>query len=121
MKLLSIVLIVLILTACGPMWEDGKYEVYYIDGHVSLGIKLDESGTFHRRVGHKVVAVGADENYIVAKQVDSENIEYSYFYIIRKNDDKYLNPDEITQGPYTELQFSKIRNRLSLPKFSKEF
>jgi hypothetical protein len=109
------------MTACGPMWEDGDYEVYYIDGDITLGIKIDNSGTYHGRVDHKVVAVGSNEKYIVAKQLEPGSTISSYFYIVRENDNKYLNPDEITQGPFTEIQFAELTLNLGLPSFSKVF
>jgi hypothetical protein len=121
MKLFFTVIIVLLLTACGPMWEDGDYEVYYIDGHITLGIKIDDSGTYHGRVDHKVVAVGSNEKYIIAKQLEPGSTAVSYFYIVRENDNKYLNPDEITQGPFTEERFTELSKKLGLPSFSKEF
>ena len=120
-QFIIVLLAVLLLSGCGPMWEDGEYEVYYIDGDISLGIKLDDSGTYHGRVDHKVVAVGANEKYVVARQLEPDTTVASYFYIVKENDDKYLNPDEITQGPFTELQFTKLSKELGLPAFSKEF
>ena len=103
------------------MWEDGEYEVYYIGGHINLGIRLDNSGTYHGRVDHKVIAVGANEKYVVAKQLPSETEDVSYYYIVREDDNKYLNPDEITQGPFSEIRFKELTKTLGLPIFSKEF
>ena len=103
------------------MWEDGEYEVYYIDGYINLGIKIDDSGSYHGRVEHKVVAVGSDEKYVVAKQVNPDTTSTSYFYIVKGDDDHYLNPDEITQGPFTERRFTELRKELGLPEFSQEF
>ena len=121
MKLLTSALLVLMLSACGAMWEDGEYEVYYIDGHINLGIKIDNSGSNHGRVDHKVVAVGANDKYVVAKQLEPGSTVPSYFYIVRENDSMYLNPDEITQGPFTEVRFNELSQKLGLPRFSKEF
>jgi hypothetical protein len=109
------------MTACSPMWEDGDYEVYYLDGDIALGIKIDNSGAYHRRVCHKIVAVGSNEKYIVAKQLEPGSTIASYFYIERESDNKYLNHDEITQGPYTEIQFAELIQGLGLPSFSKVF
>ena len=103
------------------MWDDGEYEVYYINGDVVLGLKIDNSGTYHGRVDHKVIAVGSNDKYVVAKRLEPDNGTISYFYIAREKDNKYLNPDEITQGPFTELQFSELSKKLDLPEFSKEF
>ncbi|WP_353413011.1 hypothetical protein [Arenicella sp. 4NH20-0111] len=121
MKLLTSVLLVFVLSACGPMREDGEYEVYYIDGNINLGIKIDDSGSYHGRVDHKVVAVGANEKYVVAKQLEPGSAVPSYFYIVREKDNVYLNPDEITQGPFTEVRFNELSRKLGLPNFSKEF
>ena len=103
------------------MWEDGAYAVYYIDGDIKLGIKIDDKGSFHGRVGSKIIAVGANENYVVAKQLITGSDSVSYFYIDKKKDNIYLNPDEITEGPYTELQFENLSQKLNFPNFSKEF
>ena len=121
MKLLTSVLLIFTLSACGPMWEDGEYEVYYIDGNINLGIKIDDSGTYHGRVDHKVVAVGADEKYVVAKQLEPGGTVPSYFYIVREKDNMYLNSNEITQGPFSEVRFNELSQKLGLPSFSKEF
>lgn len=121
MKLLTNVLLLLALSACGPMWEDDEYEVYYNDGNINLGIKIDDSGTYHGRVDHKVVAVGADEKYVVVKQLKPGEAAPSYFYIVREKDNKYLNSDEITQGPFSAVRFNELSQKLGLPSFSKEF
>lgn len=103
------------------MWENDDYEVYYIDSHIILGIKIDDSGAYHGRVDHKVVAVGANEKYIVAKQIKPGDTVASYFYIVKEKDNKYLNQDEITQGPFSEIKFTEISKKLGLPGFTKEF
>jgi len=121
MKLFTSVLFVLMLSACGPMWEDGEYEVYYIDGHINLGIKIDDSGSYHGRVDHKIVTVGANNKYVVAKQLEPGGTAPSYFYIVRENDNMYLNSDEITQGPFTEVRFNELSQKLGFPSFSKVF
>jgi len=57
----------------------------------------------------------------VAKQKLIGGSSISYFYIERAKVDKYLNSDEITQGPFSELRFLQLKTELGLPEFSKEF
>jgi hypothetical protein len=33
----------------------------------------------------------------------------------------YLNPDEITQGPFSEQRYNELSQNLGFPEFSKEF
>lgn len=103
------------------MWEDEVYAVYYIDGSINLGIKVDDEGTFISRVEHKVIAVGSNENYVVAQQLMDDSDSISYFFIDKKQDNIYLNALQISKGPYTELDFNKLSEKLNLPKFSKTF
>lgn len=41
--------------------------------------------------------------------------------IDRAKDDKYLNRDKVTQGPFTEIRFLELKAELGLPAFIKEF
>ena len=116
MKQAFIFILAILISGCGPIWESGEYEIYYIDGYVSLGIKIDNQGTYHGRVDHKVVSAAANENYVVAKRIANGNGEIEFYYIDKRKDNPYLNADEITQGPFTEAQFLKISKELGLPK-----
>lgn len=41
--------------------------------------------------------------------------------IDRAKDDKYLNWDKVTQGPFTEIRFLELKGDLRLSDFIKEF
>ena len=70
-SIISAIIVLALLAGCdSSMWESGDYEVYYIDGDINLGIKIDDEGTWHGRVDHEVVAVGVNEKYVVAKQIE---------------------------------------------------
>ncbi|MEM5515207.1 hypothetical protein WNY79_20175 [Pseudoalteromonas sp. AS84] len=120
-SIIVIIIVLLLIWSDSNMWEDGTYAVYYIDGDIKLGIKIDDKGSFHGRVDSKIIAVGANESYVVAKQLIAGSDSVSYFYIDKKKDNIYLNPDEITEGPFTELQFKNLSQKLNFPNFSKEF
>jgi len=92
-----------------------------MDGRATLGIKMDNEGTFHNRVEAEVTSVGENERFIVAKQKYKNNNEVSYYYIEKEKDDMHLNPDEISQGPFSKKQFDDISLKLGLPKFSENF
>lgn len=116
-KIIIAVVLLLILASIflTGRWEDEAYEVYYIDGEVPLGIKMGQD--WHRRVEHEVVAAGSDDKYVVVIQ-QYPGTESLYFYYIEKDKDNiYLNPDEITKGPFTRVKFLEIKEKLGLPDF----
>ena len=43
------------------------------------------------------------------------------FIIENSKDGKYLNLDEITQGPFNKDEFIKLKKELELPTFTKVF
>jgi hypothetical protein len=103
-------------------WKDSPYEVIWIDtvDNRTLNHEISENASIGR-VEAEVVAVGSNVKYVVAKQKPIGGGSISYFYIDRAKDDKYLNWDEITQGPFTEVRFQELKTELGLPDFSKEF
>lgn len=116
LKRLPLILLVGLITACSdPVWSDGDYEIYYFDGFLKLGIALDDG--WHERVDHHVIAVGSDEKFLVVKQLAPQQQELNFYYIDRTEDNKYLNPDEITQGPFDQIRFEQLRVELNLPDF----
>ena len=118
MHVIRVIAVICLLAGCSPLWEDGDYQVYYIDGSIHLGIRIDDD-SYHRRVPHKVVAVGANQKFIVAKQQDEGDNSISYYYINREQDNHYLDEDDITQGPFSEERFLELSKELGLPDFSK--
>ncbi len=124
MNRMLILFLAALLAACdyGVEWRDKPYEIIWIDvsDNRTLNYDLGE-GSSIGRVEPEVIAVGSNEKYIVAKQRVKGSNNISYFYIERNKDDRYLNGNEITQGPFAESRFNEIKLELNLPDFSKEF
>ena len=124
MKNTVLLILSLFLLSCdyGVEWRDEPYEVIWIDSvnNRSLNHQIDENSSIGR-VDAEVIAVGSDANYVVAKQKLTETGSVSYYYIDRSKDVKYLNADEVTQGPFSEVRFAQLKADLGLPEFSEEF
>jgi hypothetical protein len=124
MKRAIVLAILLVLSSCdyGEKWRDSPYEVIWIDteNNRSLYYDLGDNASIGR-VEAEVIAVGSNEKYIVAKQKSVSSDLIAYYFIERKKDSKYYNGSEITQGPFTESNFLKIKSELGLPEFTKEF
>ncbi|WP_444895981.1 hypothetical protein [Microbulbifer sp. SSSA005] len=120
----ALLIITSFLCSCdsGVEWKDRPYEVIWIDtgDNRTLNHEISENASIGR-VEAEVIAVGINEKYVVAKQKPIGGGSISYFYIDRAKDDKYLNWDEITQGPFSEARFLQLKTELGLPEFSKEF
>lgn len=124
MKRVLFIIFTTFLCSCdsGVEWKDSPYEVIWIDtgDNRTLNYEISENASIGR-VEAEVIAVGSNEKYVVAKQKPIGGGSISYFYIDRAKDDKYLNWDEITQGPFSEARFLQLKAELGLPEFSKEF
>lgn len=118
------ILAILALAACdyGVQWEDKPYQVIWVDttDNRTLNYSL-ENGASIGRVQAEVIAVGSNDKYIVAKQRDLGGGSISFFYLERSKDSMYKNLDDVTQGPFTEQEFEKLKSDLNFPEFSKEF
>jgi hypothetical protein len=103
-------------------WRDKPYEVIWIDtgDNRTLNHEISENESIGR-VEAEVIAVGSNEKYVVAKQRPIDGGSISYYYIEREKDDKFLNGNEITQGPFSEARFLQLKSELGLPEFTKEF
>jgi hypothetical protein len=120
----SILLLVLVLSACdyGVQWEDKPYQVIWIDADYNRTLVYAfEDGESVGRVQAEVIAVGSNEKYIIAKQRDLNDKTISIFYLERSKDSMYMNSNQVTQGPFTEQEFEKLKSELNLPEFLKEF
>ncbi|TVZ41820.1 hypothetical protein P886_1170 [Alteromonadaceae bacterium 2753L.S.0a.02] len=118
----SIIIVFLVSCDYGVEWKDRPYEVIWIDtsDNRTLNREVDEN-TSIGRVEAEVIAVGSNQKYVVVKQKPVGGDSISFFYIEREKDGKYLNADEITQGPFTETRYLVLKSELGLPEFSKEF
>lgn len=112
----------MLLASCDskPFWRDPPYQVNWMDGWIYLGIEMDgvEDGPTHERVGDRIVAVGSDSRYVVAKQLNQKTNMYYFYYIEKEKDNIYLNAEEITQGPFSESEYFALKEELALPEFS---
>lgn len=117
-------LLIILISACdsGVEWEDKPYQVIWIDtgSNRTLNFQLSDNA-FIGRVEAEVIAVGSNEQYVVAKQKELGGTDISYYDIERAKDDKYYNWDDITQGPYSEEAFQNLQEQLGLPEFTQEF
>lgn len=120
-SVIAMFIVILLIWGDSSMWEDDVYAVYYIDGDIKLGIKVDDEGSFIGRLENNVIAVGSNEKHVVVKQLTSEPDVVSYFVLDKDKDHIYLKPYEVVEGPYTETQFEKLSQKLNLPEFSETF
>lgn len=124
MKRALLIILSALLCSCdsGVEWRDRPYEVIWIDtgDNRTLSHEISENASIGR-VEAEVIAVGSSDKYVVAKQKPIGGGSVAYFYIDREKDDKYLNADEITEGPFSEARFIQLKTELGLPEFSKEF
>ncbi|MCJ8315105.1 MAG: hypothetical protein HRU38_23940 [Saccharospirillaceae bacterium] len=121
-KALALALIIIIFSIfSGGSWKDDKYEIYYMDGNIVLGIKYSGTPDHHRRVEHKVIGAISNDKYVIAKQEVSENNLFKYYYIDKIKDHENLNPDEITMGPYSKQQLTELEKQFDFPSIPDEF
>jgi len=115
-KLLAVVLIIITFVFFNTgFWEDDQYAIYYMNGEIVLGIKIGDSPDFHQRIDHKVIDATSNEKYVIAKQELQGSDNYNYYYIDKIKDDIYLDPDEITKGPFSKKQFVELSKKLDFP------
>lgn len=123
MRKLIALFICIVLQSCdsGREWQDGNYEVAWIDSpELSLYLSAGE-GALLKRVGPEVIAVGANSKYITVKQRNPKTKLISFYFLERANDGMYKDSAQVTKGPFTEEEFKKLSVELELPEFSKEF
>lgn len=105
------------------LWEDGPYQVIYIDtpNNISLCYKVTEGGCI-RRIGPTILEVGSNDKYVMAKTCT--NSECYYYYIIRLMDNGGGERSEIKKavmGPFSAKDINNIRKRIELPNLKKLF
>lgn len=121
MKITYLLFAALLLVGCdsGVLWEDKPYQVLWIDitTNRTLNYDLGDGGSI-TRIKAKIIAVGSDDHYIVAKQKEPDTDAVAYYYIEKATDSKFANG---ASGPYGEVQFRQLKNKLGLPEFTKTF
>jgi len=117
---------IFVLVGCsdsGELWRDGNYVVPWIDSNTFLSYG-EPDGAFYGLVKSKVVAIGSNENHIVAKRLDVESLEISYYVVDRKKQESNgKNGNVFSQyfavtGPLNESQFEAVAIELQLPRFT---
>lgn len=106
----------------GVEWREGDYEVHWVDtaSNRTLARSLGD-GMSIGRVDPEVIAIGTNQDYIVAKRRDLSGGSISYYVVDKRQDSKYLNMSEITEGPMSEKTFLKLKADRALPEFSERF
>lgn len=73
------------------------------------------------RVPATVVALGWDQNHVVAKcSLESSGRAERYFVVDRKKDGPHANPRDCVLGPLDSAQFLAQKQQLGLPDFSRQ-
>ena len=112
------------LTGCNsaPQWSSGNYEVYWISGSDKLKLGVDVGGGTQALVMPRVIAVGEDVRWIVAKRhPDNDQTRAEYFYLPKRNRDEQLKGADVAIGPFSETEFELKTKELNLPSFSRYF
>jgi len=121
MRRINTLILVALLSGCdyGVQWRDKPYAVQWIDTQENRALVWDMGGSSIGRVPAKVIAVGSNSKYVVAKRVSGG--ELSYYYLVRAKDSKYSGRSDAREGPFFETEYQTLKRQLGLPEFSKEF
>ena len=111
--------IAILLAGCGLFdsgsnWRSGKFEVIWIDVHTDshLAYRLD-STTSIGVVESCVIAAGANEKYIVVKQIRAGHVNY---YAAEKAKFSPLKDSrDAINGPLTQAAYESLGNTIALP------
>jgi hypothetical protein len=106
-----LVLILLLLNGCSPVWEEQPYKVYYIDGTKRLGYSLGR-GTYIGRL-NEPINIKSNEQYISVYACPHKIC--AFYYIDKTKDNKFAEHKEFVYGSYTKAQFAAITKKLGLP------
>ncbi len=110
----------LLMIGCSGIGEEnliGDYyltKLDYIDSELALSFKLKESGDFIGVIPSKIIEVGFNESFIIAKQKSNEESEFSY-YIVPLRNKVNKSPDENKIGPLSIDKFKLKRKALGVP------
>jgi hypothetical protein len=123
----SSIIAILVTSALGgcnsaPQWSSGDYEVYWISSADELKLGVDVGGGMQALVMPRVIAVGEDVRWIVAKRhPDNDPIKTEYFYLPKKSRNERKKGTDVALGPFTEKEFEMKAKELKLPPFSQHF
>jgi hypothetical protein len=120
----------LVLTGCFDLiewkyWSDENYSVTINPGTASsktLYYDLENNNAIGRV--DFVKRIGSNKKYIIVESTKSEKDNTIQYCILNKEkDSKYLNGDEIMEGPYSLLNFNKKKKELGISQlyFTNEF
>lgn len=116
-------LCLILLTACGFAHDkqiDGPYRLVAIDTFDQMKVCYDVgNGGCIGRTPSPTVGYGFNERWITAAVQSGNGAPVRYYFIDRSTDHKYLNAEEITQGPLSRAEFMERRHELGLPNISR--
>jgi hypothetical protein len=106
-------------------WGSGDHELIAIDtkGQMMRGVDLHNGGSIGI-VGPTVFALGADDHYIVVKQLPSTdrfghfNLTVTHYFIVTRIPG---TAEEKVRGPFSKDEFDRVAVSNSLPPFAKIF
>jgi hypothetical protein len=117
---------VLLLSACGLFdsgveWRRGRYALMWVDSKNDMSLSVDQGhGGWAPIVPPVVFAVGANDDFIVAKQHPrGDTTITNYFIIPIEAPDSSLDPAKRVIGPLSNAAFGREARIRSLPKFTK--
>jgi hypothetical protein len=113
-----------LLTACGFVHDeriDGPYRLVAIDTSDQMMICFDlGKGNCIGRTPSTTIGYNFNERWVTAAVQRGPGAPTKYYFIDRSADDKFLNADEITQGPLSEAEFIDRAQELGLPAISRQ-
>jgi len=110
----------LMLVSCSGIDKEkliGDYyltKIDYADSELDISFRLKETGNFIGVIPPKVIEVGFDENFIIAKQQFASENDIRFFIIPLKQKVNQ-SPDENKFGPMSIDEFKLKREELGVP------
>jgi hypothetical protein len=99
---------------------DGPYRLIAVDTKDQLSVCYElPSGDSIGRIPETVVAVGHNDEYIVAQRQLLSSGSIEYYYLIRKEDSVHADPAKSVRGPFTSEEFKAEKSSLNLPEFTR--
>jgi hypothetical protein len=105
----------------GTPWRSGRYALKWIDTPDDVWLELQDSdGLSQVRVEPRVFAVGADQQWVVAKQHPGGDRTITNFFVVDAGRDTMrAQKSDVVHGPLTEAEFQELARQLHLPAFTK--